>query len=99
VLKTAPRGELTLKKFPGRRFGSEKVAGTPVPIDLAAESAEIAIGARDGPASDRGAEGIARWRDRGRVRTGCFEDSEAGIGGGERQREVRQWWRGGRRVS
>ena len=29
VLKIAPRGEVTLKKFPGRSFGAAKLSGTP----------------------------------------------------------------------
>jgi hypothetical protein len=29
VLNTTPRGELTLKKLPGKRFGSASVLGTP----------------------------------------------------------------------
>ncbi|UUZ50079.1 hypothetical protein LP420_08720 [Massilia sp. B-10] len=80
VLNTTPRGELTLKKSPGRRLGSAKMPGTPSQLISRRSPPEGAVGASHVAAADGQAEGVARGGDRGGVGARRFEGDEAGPG-------------------
>jgi len=62
VLKTTPRGEVALKKSAGSGFGVRNT----VPIDFAANAAEVSVGGTHRSPTDSRAEGVSgrgktRW--------------------------------------